>query len=115
MKWIYFIILLIFIKFSFTSIYSEEYYKFTKAYLPPNIEFEKKRTICFFQFRNEANDKNLEYLSKGIPGVIASSFRNLKYTFDPNPIPLKIQYEFGQKPIIPPQNSSEYSIDSVPR
>lgn len=115
MKWIYFFILLIFIKISFTSIYSEEYYKFTKAYLPPNIEFEKKRTICFFQFRNEANDKNLEYLSKGIPGVIASSFRNLKYTFDPTPIPLKIQYEFGQKPIILPQNSSEYSIDSDPR
>jgi hypothetical protein len=104
-----------FIKFSFTSIYSEEYYKFTKAYLPPNIEFEKKRTICFFQFRNEANDKNLEYLSKGIPGVIASSLRNLKYTFDPNPIPLKIQYEFGQKPITPLQNSSEYSIDLDPR
>ena len=115
MKWIYFFILLIFIKISFTSIYSEEYYKFTKAYLPPNIEFEKKRTICFFQFRNEANDKNLEYLSKGIPGVIASSLRNLKYTFDPNPIPLKIQYEFGQKSNTLPQNSSEYSIDSDPR
>ena len=115
MKWIYFFILLIFIKISFTSIYSEEYYKFTKTYLPPKIEFEKKRTICFFQFRNEANDKNLEYLSKGIPGVIASSFRNLKYTFDSNPIPLKIQYEFGQKPSIPLQNSSEYSIDSDPR
>ncbi len=115
MKWIYYFILFILIKISYTSIYSEDYYKFTKAYLPPNIEFEKKRTICFFQFRNEANDKNLEYLSKGLPGVIASSFRNLKYTFDPNPIPLKIQYEYGQKPLITPTHSSEYSIDSDPR
>jgi hypothetical protein len=91
---LFFFILII---ISFKSYYSEDYYQFSKAYAPSSIEFEKKRTICFFPFRNDPSEKYLDYLSKGIPGVIASSFRNLKYTFDPNPLPIKFQHVIGTK------------------
>ncbi len=107
--------LLLFYVLGFFPLFTEDYYQFSKAYLPASTDFEKRRNICFFPFRNVSNDNNLEYLSKGIPGVIASSFRNIKYVYDPNPIPLKIQHEMGKKSSTEVNSKTEYSLETDPR
>ena len=85
--------------FSTSILLSQEYYQFDKGYVSPKIEYESKRSVCFFHFRNTESTKTLDYLSSGIPSIISSSFRNLKYTFDENPLPIKIQHEYGIKPL----------------
>lgn len=93
-----FLLLLLILLFN-NSIYSENYYDFSNTYIPSSKDYEKKRSICFFNFRNSSNDSNFQYLSNGLPSVISSTLRNLKYTFDPEPLPIKIRHEYGKNTI----------------
>lgn len=79
----------------FHSILSEDYFDFSNSYIPSSIEYENKRSICFFNFRNINSNPNFQYLSNGIPSVVSSTLRNIKFTFDETPLPLRIRHEFG--------------------
>lgn len=75
----------------------DTHYDFPNQYLPSTFSFETKRSFCIFPFRGNADDPNTNYLSKGLPEVIFSSFNGFHYVFDPNPLVDTISYEMGDK------------------
>lgn len=93
---------------------SEDYYDFQNSNLPGRIDYEKKRSVCFFKFRNIDKNLNFDYLSKGLPSVISSSLTKTKYTFDPNPTPLKIQHDYNTQNLKPNLDKSKFDPRYIP-
>ena len=111
---LHFLFLLI-IFLNINELYSDDVFQFSKVYLPADVEFEKTRTICLFPFRNVENNSQTEYLSKGLPAILASTFKTIKYAFDEKPLPMKIQYEYGINDKKVSNTNLDKSIENDPR
>jgi hypothetical protein len=114
-KVLFHLLLVLIIIFYKNELYSEDVFQFSKVYIPANVEFEKSRTICLFPFRNSENNSQIEYLSKGLPAILASTFKTIKYAFDEKPLPMKIQYEYGINDQKISSTLIDKSIDNDPR
>jgi hypothetical protein len=114
-KVLFHLLLVLIIIFYKNELFSEDVFQFSKVYIPANVEFEKSRTICLFPFRNSENNSQIEYLSKGLPAILASTFKTIKYAFDEKPLPMKIQYEYGINDQKISSTLIDKSIDNDPR
>lgn len=114
-KILFYLLLILLILFDKKELYSEDVFQFSKVYIPANVEFEKSRTICLFPFRNTENNTQIEYLSKGLPAILASTFKSIKYAYDEKPLPMKVQYEYGINDQKISSTLVDKSIDNDPR
>ncbi|MCB1191604.1 MAG: PEGA domain-containing protein [Leptospiraceae bacterium] len=79
-----------------TVIFSiDSMFRFPEISLPKVVDYEKKRKLCIFPFRNESKDEKLDYLSKGIPSVVFTDIDKLSYVFDKDVLPEVIYHPYG--------------------
>ncbi|MCE9501543.1 MAG: PEGA domain-containing protein, partial [Leptospira sp.] len=78
----------------------DQYFRFTEQTLPESVQFEKKRKLCLFNFRNTKEDPKLDYLSKGVPSVILSGFKDMKLIFDEDVLIESINYPYGNPAVV---------------
>jgi hypothetical protein len=61
------------------------------------VEFEKKRTVCIYNFNSKDNSNELSYLQTGIPNIIIGNLRNMDYVYDENVQPTIIRHVIKSK------------------
>lgn len=73
----------------------ENIFSLESQFLPERVEFEKKRRICYFPFRQKGEDAGAEYLVTGLPSVLYSKLFNTHYVFDKQVMAEVIYHKWG--------------------
>ncbi len=84
----------------------DDLYNLSEQYIPGRIEWEESRKVCIYPFRNRKlredsgarPDPSVDYLSRGIPGILVTEIRKIGAIYDPDLIPNVVRHAMGPKP-----------------